>query len=423
MSAEKDVNSKVAKKILYVAYQFPPNGGGGVQRALRHANALANAGHSLDVITVEKSNVNETSLINKIHPKIKIIKVRDALVEFESIIKSKIISKIISFLSFPDRNVFWAINVYLRFRNFNYDVVMTTSHPYSSHIIGVLFKNKNPSISLIVDYRDAWNLNPSLKYTKKYPLLHLLSGPLERYINRKSDKIITVSTKLTKYILTEKKIDVIYNAFDEDDFENNYTKKESEKFTIFYMGSIYAERNFNNFILALNNFLKKISDVQKKLVKIKIVGINNVEKIKNQFKKEITYYDDISVEILNYVPHDKIVQHGLLANLLLLFIQNTFGSDAIVTGKLLEYIKFNAPILAIVPKNGEAADIISRTQTGNSFGDDEIHEISSYISEIFNEWLIDNRQSYFFSGVDREQVNIYSKKTQNEKLIKLISHE
>jgi hypothetical protein len=415
-------NGKKALKVLYIAYQFPPNGGGGVQRALRHANAMADIGYEVEVITLDKTVVEENSLVKKINSSIKIIKVKDSLLEKNSIIKSKILNKIISFLAFPDRNILWAITSYLKIKNFKYDIIFSTSHPYSSHIISLLYKLNNSQVKLVIDYRDAWTFNPSLKYTKKYPLFYFISKPLERIINKKADQIITVSLKLVKYIYQhDNKVNVVYNAYDEEDFIEREIKKDDEKFIFFYMGSLYAERNLNNFFKGFNIFINNLEPNEREKIHFKVVGINDVDKIKTEINNNISNGDKVKVEVSNYLPHDKIIIDGLNANILLLFIGNIAGSESVVTGKLLEYIKFNAPILAIVPTDGEAANIIAKTKTGMSFGENDSEMIANYMTSIFKNWVIDCNQKDFSNGRNVEEIEKFSKKNQNKKLIEILS--
>lgn len=414
------VNNK-KKKVLYIAYQFPPNGGGGVQRALRHANAMANAGYIVDVITVNGYIVEEKSLVEKIHPSINIIRQNDILLSNSPFFKNKFLNKLLSFLLFPDRNILWAIAAYYKVRSFEYDIVFSTSHPYSAHIISLLLKLKFPKVQMIVDYRDAWSNNPSLKFTKKYPLFHFLSSPLEKYVNSKADKIITVSEKLVKYINHHGEIHVVYNAYDEDDFEDLIPLKKVNKFILFYMGSLYAERNLQSFFKAFNIFLGNLTQSERELINFRIVGINDLERIKTEISKEVIDQKDITVEVINYLSHDRIILEGLSANLLLLLIGNVDGADSVVTGKLLEYIKFNAPILAIVPRNGEAAEIIRNTKTGMAFGEKETESIVNYLTDIFENWKIDYLQNDFTRDRVESTIRNYSKLSQNKILLEIIS--
>jgi hypothetical protein len=63
------------------------------------------------------------------------------------------------------------------------------------------------------------------------------------------------------------------------------------------------------------------------------------------------------------------------------------GTDAIYTGKLMEYINTGKPILASVPANGAAAALIKETGTGFVADCDDIETTARHIQTLYESWL------------------------------------
>ena len=65
------------KKILLIAYYWPPSGGPGVQRWLKMSYYLAEVGHDITVLTVDPGHVQnyhlDEGLVQDVHPKIRVV--------------------------------------------------------------------------------------------------------------------------------------------------------------------------------------------------------------------------------------------------------------------------------------------------------------------------------------------------------------
>ena len=355
--------------ILYISYEFPPCAGAGVQRATRHVDFLLKNGYKVTVLTSSHFNYNDNSIkLSCNQPNLMLISVHDYLERLLILLKSNFIRKLFSYIMFPDRRLIWAISscFILIHKYKNYGTIVTSSHPYSSHFIGLFAKLLNPSVKWIVDYRDAWTNNPSLFYSKKKILFSFINKFTESYINKKCDKIITVSENLKKYIIFNNKneIDVVYNAFNKTDFDKKIKNKKNKKFNIFYMGSLYSERNPQLIIKPLEQLLS-LDILILQNINLTIIGHNDLNFIKKEFK--FLTDNGLTLELSSYISHDKALICAQKSDLLLLLIDNTYGSDAVVTGKLLEYIYMNVPILGIVPKKSEAESIILKSNSGYVF--------------------------------------------------------
>ena len=68
------------KKILLIAYYWPPSGGPGVQRWLKMSYYLAEMGYEITVLSVDPGHANypnlDEGLVKDVHPKIRVVRSR-----------------------------------------------------------------------------------------------------------------------------------------------------------------------------------------------------------------------------------------------------------------------------------------------------------------------------------------------------------
>ena len=82
------------------------------------------------------------------------------------------------------------------------------------------------------------------------------------------------------------------------------------------------------------------------------------------------------------------------------------------TGKLFEYLGAKRPILALIPPQGIAADLIRSTKTGIIVPPEDTNPIKQGISKLFKEWKKGDL-------IIKSDVSEYDRKTLTEKLAKV----
>ncbi|MBT7572972.1 MAG: glycosyl transferase family 1, partial [Flavobacteriaceae bacterium] len=247
----------IDKKILIITYYWPPSGGSGVQRWLNFSNYLVGMGYDITVLSPESADypISDSSLINKVNPLIKILKV--PVFEPAKYFKSKAKNSdnienkgITNYLKlfirsnffFPDSRMFWINEVVKRASSFitknNINCVITTSPPFSTNIIGYKLKLKN-NIKWISDYRDPWS---DFFQFKKMPMF---SSVKKKHLNwekkclKLADSIIVTSPSLkTAYSKINPSTHLITNGFDA--VKDVVSSKD---FEIIYSGVMKSSQN------------------------------------------------------------------------------------------------------------------------------------------------------------------------------------
>ncbi len=426
------------KKVLIITYYWPPSGGAGVQRWVKFVKYLYKLNVEPIVLTVHPEYATypqtDSTIEKDTSPEIKIFRTKsfelyglykkissNKEVPYGGFANTKKVDtkeKIIRFIRgnffIPDPRAGWnryAIAEAKKIiRNYHIDTVITTSPPHSTQLIGLKLK-KQLNIHWVADLRDPWT---DIFYFKElyptWPVMQIHKW-LERKILKRADKIITVSESL-KNLFSEKtdhiknKIEVIPNGFDTDDFSQVPKISDPDHFYISYIGTLSKEYNLDGFIRALALLPESIFS----RLKIRFAG-KTAPEIQEQF---IRAGLSDHMEIHGYVSHTKAVELMASSNLLLLVIPEVKNNNGILTGKLFEYMATRNPILLIGPEEGDAAQIIKETNSGNIFGYDEPENIAQTIVDYYHQ---KERSS---SSKAPDSVLTYSRENLTRKLLSVI---
>lgn len=395
-------------KILFISYNFPPEGGPAVQRVSKFIKYLNKLDIKTYVLTAQKKlRIKDESLLKDIEG-CQVYRTKDysSLVrgEFKKFLKSYLI---------PDKNRLWALTAVKKgielVKNEEIDVIISTSPPHSTHIVAQKIAAKT-NIRWLIDFRDEWSNNSTFF---KFPN-QSKQKELESEVLTKCDHVITV-TKTAKNnfekLIDEDKISVIYNGYDEADFENvqitnDYSNNLPHK--IMYAGRLNELHSPKNFFKALSE-LKENKLIDENKVSIEIIGSDQNKKWLNGSPelKEI-------VNFRSYLPHDELLNHLVKADSLLLLGTN-MNETEFIPAKVYEYFRLNKKIVGIISSKGELWNMLQTY--GNSYLalNKDINNIKKEILNLINH---KNNNSKF----NRDFINIYSRENQTEKLCTLLKN-
>lgn len=394
------------QKLLVITYYWPPSGGAGVQRWLKFAKYLPEFGYEPIILTVDEKQASyaqlDYSLLKEIHPGLQVHKTRTfepynlyrklsnkKEIPYGGFTNQKKVGIFEKFSRFVRGNLFvpdprkgWnrhALKKALQLiRSEKIEVIVTSGPPHSSHLIGRKIK-KLTGIRWIADFRDPWT---DIYYYSS--LYHSgLAARYDRYLEssvlNEADQIITVSAEVGKLLAKKwrdqhKKIVVIPNGYDEDDF-TGITPVQNEYFTITYTGTIATSYRIEQFVDAVD----RLPDKVKERLKIRFVG-NVPEEILGLFAQKKL---DGLVEVLGYVPHEQAIRQMTGASLLLMAIPDAPDNKGIVTGKFFEYLAARRPLLVIGPEGGDVDVMLQNCRAGKLFSYDKGEEMGKFILELF----------------------------------------
>lgn len=393
------------RKILVIAYYWPPAGGPGVQRWLKFVKYLPEFGLEPIVYVPENPSypIVDSKLVDEVPDSIKILKrpIKEpygwaALLSKKKtktissgIIKEKdpsFLEKLLLWirgnLFIPDARKLWvkpSISYLARvIADEGITTVVTTGPPHSLHLIGLGLKKKY-NIHWVADFRDPWT---SIGYHKKLRLTnyaHLKHKALEKGVLLRADKIVVTShtTKSEFEAITPKPIKVITNGFDDE----LQPVALDTKFTISHIGSLLTGRNPLGFWQAVQELVTE-NEAFKSALQIQLAGVVGEEVL--QSIQDFNLLDH--VDQLGYLSHDKVLETQQKSQLLLLLEIDSEETKGIIPGKLFEYLNAKRPILAIGPEGWEAGAMVVQHKAGDSCLHNDVATLKKVLLNTFQKY-------------------------------------
>jgi len=224
---------------------------------------------------------------------------------------------------------------------------------------------RQAGIPVIVDFRDAWSLDPHLtggtiKQTVKRLLCDQVYPNLERRVFDSAAAIVT-TTPSTRHAYARRfpqaagRIHMVPNGYDEEDFAVSVQPPEREKRTLLYCGR-FTGVGARSPQLLLEGLREAIAGGAN--VEMEILGDDSAAL--HAWIAKLGLAD--AVRVLPPVAHAEAVRAIRQADILIVYQKPSRNEITPVAGKTLEYLRAGRPILAIVPP-GDNAEVVRRHAT------------------------------------------------------------
>ena len=268
----------------------------------------------------------------------------------------------------PDARIFWVKPAVAFLEGFlkahTIETIITTGPPHSIHLIGLRLKKKNPALKWIADLRDPWSewdLLDTLALTGMARRRHAM---LERSVLNSANGVITIAPYHVRRLeaLGGRKVDLITNGFDQDDFKG-IKKTKTARFTLAHVGMVDELRDPRPVIEVLRDLCREDLDFSTHL-SIKFIG-----QVNSTFKEYVKSMDELSAAIAftDYLPHRQLLKLYEETDVQLLILAHTVIAPGNLPGKFFEYLASGNAILALGPVQGDAAEILRQTKAGEIF--------------------------------------------------------
>lgn len=226
----------------------------------------------------------------------------------------------------------------------DFDVILSSYGPFSSHILGRYYKKHRCAPQWIADFRDA------VEFAGEYSLAGAWSRRYLRQVYADADKITGVSQGVLDELQIPESIPaiVISNAFDPEDMRFVENSDRTEKmFRMVYPGQLYSGKRDLSYVF---RSLRELSDEGK--LDISAVCVEYAGACFSELCKQADKYRLSSV-IRNhgYIDRKASLELQKRSDLLLLASWNNVGNTGIVTGKFLEYLMMRKPIVCTISGN------------------------------------------------------------------------
>ena len=357
------------RKVLFIAYQFPPcKEVGGSIRSEKFVDFLGLYGWEATVITLNENIGDERKECNR------------NVVPVKSITPYKTPFNLV-----PYGWAYKILNVIKqRLTKENFDLLYVSCPPFPQAVSALYLKRKF-DIPLVVDFRDAWSINP---HQSRGIINGFYSQAIVPFLEKKvihgCNKLILNTPSVyaayrEKYPQSLHKMLFIPNGYDERDFHNvQLSSKSDKRMRLLYCGSFSSSGRDPKVLLmafkkALNLGLEMefvVLGEQSAAVYecVRDLGINS------------------NVIFMGQVQHSKSISEMLLADVLVNFQSPSSSKVQAIAGKTYEYLRSGGAILSVAPA-GDNQNIIKQfTERSELVSDFNEAKVLQAIKNLYADW-------------------------------------
>lgn len=384
-----DTKAATSRRVLIVAYHFPPNASSGSFRPLKFVKYLEQFGWESVVVCADaRSDPDEPqdpSLLEELPPSVCLLvsnpwrvalgdgqahQLKDGESRSGRLDRSKgkALGNLFRRFHFFHPHQRWYLAAVvcglIAIRRYRPETIFTTSPPYSCALIGLTLKVLT-GIPLISDFRDPWIGN--LYRRRPSRIGEKLMRYCERKVFERSERVIFVSPQMTDYArrrapkVDGEKFMVLANGFDPEDMPRHSGNHDGKQFRLVYVGTFYeGVRDPRNFLEGLSRFLSRHPDAAS-YVNVHFAGDPQWGKSHADWLAQLAL--ERQVRFSDFVPHRQAMELIGKADVLLLIVSTNPDDRGQIPAKVFEYIAARKPILALCHE-GATASLLKSTGLG-----------------------------------------------------------
>lgn len=386
-------------KILYISSLIFKKGSSASIRNTGLINGLIEIDNEVDILTISYPSImKDEGLQKKIEGKCQIVSsklnfLENYLINVQKVKRNMILMSLKNIIKdiifFPDVDKEWINKIDIK-KQYNYDLIISSSDTKTSHYVAEKIIKNNKKIKWIQIWGDPWAADINLSRLKKMRVKYA-----EKKIISKADKIFYVSPFTLKKMKQENinlagKLNYLPRGYLEEIKKDINEEKNFIKFV--YTGVLNKNRN----LIDLLRVIEKYNVDSKMKIILEIYG--------NVFETELQ-------EILNYkfVEYKGVVSSSEIKKVyktsdVLIFLEN-IGETTQIPGKIYDYLGTECKILALFENENEIYKYFIET-----------FKINSYLNKELDTLLLDK----FLKEKNRKIDLRYSNKNIALKLIKEI---
>lgn len=374
------------KKVLMIAFYYPPSSAAAVQRTLKATEYLNEHGWQPIVLTAKSAAYDALELSQPIPSLVEPFTYRTGALDVQNHLAYK--GKHFAWMAAIDRWTTWVPSAILKGRKliseYQPDLIWSTTPTPSANIIGNYLAQKS-GIPWVADYQDPFgyhHVKMSGARTRIFKAIDRLT------INNCKAAVFATKHTMDVYQQAFAEVDksrfhTVENGFDENNWkklEHYYPESQSpiskHKFSLYYSGVLYSHgRNPEPVFQAISE-LKKSGLINRDNFELVFQGSGDGSEFAQVLaEKGIT---DM-VLFQQPVPFLDSLYYMKQANALLLIQDAIFNLQ--VPGKLYEYIRTGRPIITLTPAESATA------QEANKYSNSAVAKDANAIAETLKQWL------------------------------------
>ncbi len=418
------------KKVLLIAFDFPPHRSSGVYRPAAFTKYLLREGWQATVLTVAGApGVEDASLMRKIPSQVSIVRtsywpLRQWEKSAASLVRSlightseggsaaghdvegtepsapwsllgRLADWIQNILYFPDDSAGWipfalerALELHLQER---FDVVYSTHPPRAGHVVGMVLRALC-GVPWVAEFRDPWTIPPGFE---PIPQLVVPAAARNRWLLRRmlqaADAIVPVTPGhgeelVSRWKAPASRVHVINNGFDDEDFpapgSNNGRPAwmRPECVHLSHFGTIYPQFH-GSFFPALVEAVRESEDVRRRL-RVHIIGFPSPEVMAYTEREDLR---DV-LQFHKFLSHAEALSAMRSSDGLLLFYGHPYTSQSSIPGKVYEYLRVGRPVF-VLAYDGGLRNLVEQGKAGWVLPPDDVPGIKRLLTQLASQTL------------------------------------
>lgn len=405
------------KKVLFLAYLFPPIANSGTQRPLKFAKYLAEYGWEPTVITASQFDGHPTDagLVADLPANVRVVRVPMLNEEVGNTLArlaggGSLGRKLGDAVRWrmqhrrrtPDLYAWWTPTVLREVSKLlastRFDAIYATGFPWTSLLIGAEL-SKATGIPLVADFRDLW-AGENLFRSERPP--HEQELALERGVVESATAIVTASAGIARQLAAahpsvgEEKFIPIHNGFDAADFVAQPRPARDARFRIVFTG-VWKDGYNPAELYDSIDWIRRSHPALLEDVEVIAAGFKPGEARRRGLA---AYIDERGV-----VSHDEAL--SLMRSADMLYLSHVDPERQwVVPGKLYEYLASGSPVLALALPDKETAKIIERVGGGIAISPADPGTLFRTLEDVFRTrtFVVPERNPDALAAFERRQL-------------------
>lgn len=386
------------RRLLLVAYYFPPMGLSGVVRVSKFAKYLQSYGWDVTVLTVEKVGyyAHDDELLNEVlESGVEVVRTRtlDPLgvvgrrrreVKRPGDRTGSLLRGLTHTFLQPDNKIGWkryavAAGMSL-LEERRYDAILASAPPFTCFLIARELSRLS-GVPFVVDYRDPWLDNKGYFYLT--PFHRRYAAGLEKEILKNAESVVVVNRRIKESLLarwpflTHETVHILPSGFDPVDMQGAEPGRVAgEKMRFLFSGIFPPNLKPTPFFNALAKIFAARPELRDR---IELVFLGSFRESYRKLAQKTGVKSSIITP--GYVPHREVMDWLLSADVLWLMIDD----PRLTPGKIYEYMGTRRPILALAGE-GIVRTILDTYGAAVYVRPDDVEGIADAVESLYEAW-------------------------------------
>jgi len=390
------------RRVLVLAYFFPPLGGAGVQRTLKFVKYLSTLGWDATVVSTRSRlyPARDPSLLEEVPETTRVIRTAALpLAYWVSLVLYRLrLKRLFAWATWPDGGFGWApfalVAALRAARRDRPDVILSSSPPQSAHF-AALVVHCLTGIPWVADFRDEWAADAHRPDQPR--VLVRLAARVEQTFTKRARRSVVAAGYFGLAGLPHddpRRVEIL-NGVDEADLATG-NRPPAERFVLAYVGTIYGIRDPTPVFRALTKLADR-GEIDRGRIEVRLVGSVWLEGFEPP--------TGIEVQSTGYLDHARALREMSAATALLLYVPS---ASLAPSGKLFEYLASGRPILCLAHPDNLASRIVREWHAGVVADPHDEADIEQAILTLWRRWHQDGLPDQ--EAVRRQTLERYSRR-------------